>query len=88
MGAAHSVCEQEVGSKVDSLPIFGLWAASGGSLEFASSTCSGLVLAAHVLNVLACSNKEPLLFRNCGGAFSEVQATHGHFFHCLLEAHI
>ena len=53
MGAGHSVCEQEVGSKVDSLPSFGLWALSGGSLK-ASSTCSGLALAVLVLKVLVC----------------------------------
>ena len=70
MGAAHSVCEQEVGSKVDSLPSFGLWALSGGSLK-ASSMCSGLALAVLVLKVLVCAKKEPLLFRGCDGAFSD-----------------
>ena len=53
MGAVHSVCEQEVGSKVPLLPSFGLWDLSGGSLK-ASSTCSGLALAVLVLKVLVC----------------------------------
>ena len=67
------MCEQEVGSKVPLLPSFGLWDLSGGSLK-ASSTCSGLALAVLVLKVLVCA-KEPLLFRDCAGAFSEKQVS-------------
>ena len=74
MGAAHSVCEQEVGSKVPSLPSFGLWAVSPGSLK-ASSMCSGLAFAALVLKVLVCAKMEPFLFRGCDGAFSEEQVS-------------
>ena len=68
------MCEQEVGSKVPLLPSFGLWDLSCGSLK-ASSTCSGLALAVLVLKVLVCAKKEPLLFRDCDGAFSEKQVS-------------